>query len=145
MSEDKLQKQSGLIKDTSVIPPEQVRRRLLKNTVAVPIIMTLSSNVAAQVARTSNLVTPIDDLDIAAKGGASGDLLCVHPGSDGSTVDERPVDLGNYPYVDTNYQNQNNLRKQAEECMEERGGILISATAYTSLSGRGVLPDSGSL
>ncbi len=143
MSEDKFQKQSDPIKDSSTVSPEHDRRRLLKNTVAIPIIMTLSGNVAAQVARTSNLVTPVEDVDIAAKN-ANGNLLCVHPGPDGSVdvVNERPVDLGTLPSVTVD--GADNVNLQASACQRE-GGILISATAYTSLSGKGVLPDSSIL
>lgn len=143
MSKDKFQKQSDSIKDSSTVSPEHNRRRLLKNTVAIPIIMTLSSSVAAQVARTSNLVTPIENLDVAAKN-TNGDLLCVHPGPDGSVdvVNERPVDLGTLPSVTVDSADSADL--QASACQRE-GGILISATAYASLSGKGVLPDSSIL
>lgn len=46
--------------------------------------------------------------------------------------------------VSGNYQDPDNTENQAIEC-NTRGGIIISATAYASLSGRGILPDSSTL
>ncbi|MEK6736081.1 MAG: hypothetical protein AABY47_05890, partial [Pseudomonadota bacterium] len=77
MSEDNFQKQTTHLNKNSLDKvPEHGRRRLLKSTVAIPVVMTLYSGAA--LARTSNLVSPITDLSSAAKGGTSEDLLCVH-------------------------------------------------------------------
>lgn len=112
---------------------ESSRRRLLKGTVAIPIIMTLHSGAA--LARTSNLVGPTEDIN-SAKKDETGDLYCVHPSSDGnaSTI---PVDLGNSPTA-TVYPIRGadgktpDLQAQATRCKSE-GGILVSATAWSSV------------
>ncbi|SEO13145.1 hypothetical protein SAMN05216404_11225 [Nitrosospira multiformis] len=111
--------------------PEPSRRRLLKGTVAVPIIMTLHSGAA--LARTSNLVGPTEDINSAMK--ENGDLYCVHPSSDGS-ANTIPVDLGTSPTATINPITDANgapdLQAQATAC-RNGGGILVSATAWSSV------------
>jgi hypothetical protein len=113
--------------------PESSRRRLLKGTVAIPVIMTLHSGAA--LARTSNLVGPTQDVNNAAKD-SNGDLYCVHPGSDGnaSTI---PVDLGTSPSATINPIKGKDgktpdLQAQATAC-ETGQGILVSATVWGSV------------
>lgn len=138
-SDKEIESRNNLLLDK----PAQARRRLLKKTAAIPVIMTLHSGAA--LARTSNIGTPITDTNAAATGGSTGDILCVHPdSSNGGPLGDGRYDLGTAPGVTGNYQDPDNLENQAMEC-NTRGGIIISATAYASLSGRGVLPDSGTL
>ncbi|MBK7354156.1 MAG: hypothetical protein IPI97_11160 [Nitrosomonas sp.] len=121
----------------------QTRRQLLKKSAAIPVIMTLHSGSA--LARSSNIGTPITDINAAATGGQSGDILCVHPdNTNGGPLGDGRYDLGTAPMVSGNYQDPDNTENQAIEC-NTRGGIIISATAYASLSGRGILPDSSTL
>ena len=116
--------------------PESSRRRLLKGTVAIPVIMTLHSGAA--LARTSNLVGPTQDINSAMKTepAAGGDLYCVHPSSDGnaSTI---PVDLGTSPTATINPikgadGKTPDLQAQATAC-DTGQGILVSATAWGSV------------
>ena len=114
--------------------PESSRRRLLKGTVAIPIIMTLHSGAA--LARTSNLVGPTEDINSAMKEDGTGDLYCVYSSSDDAYTGTGPVDLGNsptatvYPINDAN--GAPDLQAQATRCKSE-GGILVSATAWSSV------------
>lgn len=135
MSEKQSQKQQSeplSLKEQAGNLPGTSRRRLLKGTVAIPIIMTLHSGAA--LARTSNLVGPTQDINIAMKN-ADGDLYCVHPSSDGnaSTI---PVDLGTSPTATANPINDASggpdLQAQATAC-QNGGGILVSATAWGSV------------
>lgn len=143
MSADKLQKQSDQTKDASIVSPERSRRRMLKNTMAVPIIMTLGSGSA--LARTSNLVGPITDPNEAMKD-ANGDLYCVHPDPNDEDRDVSitdPVDLGKDPHAtvkpialedqDGNpIPGTHDLSTQAMDC-ESRNGILVSMNAWNSV------------
>lgn len=143
MSENHRNKEIEPGKDSLLDKPAQARRRLLKKSAAIPVIMTLHSGAA--LARTSNIGTPIPDINAAATGGSSGDILCVHPdSSNGGPLGDGRYDLGTAPMVSGNYQDPDNTENQAIEC-NTRGGIIISATAYASLSGRGILPDSSTL
>jgi hypothetical protein len=133
--------------------PQAARRRLLKGSVAIPVIMTLHSGAA--LARTSNLVSKAET-DIAVD--ANGDYVCAIPESE--AVDGK-YDLGIAPYyepispveqdsqVNTLVANDKDympnrtldmpnrtLEEVAEFCETEHGGILISQSAYNSISGR---------
>ncbi|ODT83896.1 MAG: hypothetical protein ABS69_04215 [Nitrosomonadales bacterium SCN 54-20] len=120
-----LKEQAGNLSESS-------RRRLLKGTVAIPIIMTLHSGAA--LARTSNLVGPTEDIN-SAKKDETGDLYCVHPSSDGN-ANTIPVDLGTSPTATVNQIRGANglpdLQAQAAAC-QNGGGILVSATAWGSV------------
>jgi hypothetical protein len=129
--------------------PQAARRRLLKGSVAIPVIMTLHSGAA--LARTSNLVSK-SETDIAVD--ANGDYVCAIPESE--AVDGK-YDLGIDPYYEpispvkeisqVNRLGEANpkpympesryrtLEEVAELCDEHRG-ILISQSAYNSISGR---------
>jgi hypothetical protein len=147
MSENEKQKQP----DQNVVgnsaarnTPQSARRRLLKSTVAIPVIMTLHSGAA--LARTSNLVGPIEEgVEGAVKfANNTGEeqLVCVN-GGDGALDGVGPTyDLGNFPTADLmpleNSEGPLNIEAQAALCRND-GGILISATAYTSLQGKGFL------
>lgn len=137
MSEEQLHKQSGqpVLKEEEPAGNLRVsgRRRLLKSTLAIPVIMTLHSGAA--LARTSNLVGPTSDTTSAAKD-ANGDLLCVSPDSDGD-ISTIPVDLGTTPSATVRSQiaeadGTPNLDGQATEC-QANNGFLVSATAWNSI------------
>ena len=135
MSEKESNKQESepfSLKEQADNLPESSRRRLLKGTVAIPVIMTLHSGAA--LARTSNLVGPTEDINSAAKD-ENQDLYCVHPSSDGN-ADTIPVDLGTSPTATVHPINDANgapdLQAQATACKNE-GGILVSATAWSSV------------
>lgn len=133
MSEKESNKQESepfSLKEQADNLPESSRRRLLKGTVAIPVIITLHSGAA--LARTSNLVGPTEDTNSAAKD-ENGDLYCVHPEGDANTI---PVDLGTSPTATVHPINDANggpdLQAQAIACKNE-GGILVSATAWSSV------------
>lgn len=109
---------------TAVSPPQPTRRRLLKSTVAIPVIMTLHSGAA--LARTSNMLTPVEAGD-AVQIGDPPKYVCV------DTVSEEgpPYDVGDMPTA--------TLVDNAENCRAPTG-ILVSSTAYTSLLGKGMTP-----
>ena len=101
MSEKQSNKQQSeplRLKEQAGNSPESSRRRLLKGTMAIPVIMTLHSGAA--LARTSNLVGTTQDINSAMKD-PSGDLYCVHPSSDGD-ASSIPVDLGTSPTATIN-------------------------------------------
>lgn len=120
--------------DESIVAPQLKRRRLLKSTVAIPVIMTLSSGAA--LARTSNLVGAVDTVEQAAKVGLPGEeqIVCAIPDPVGQT--EPPFDLGTSPQAIYGKAGDS-LEVQAAFCQNEKGGILISMTAFTSLNERG--------
>lgn len=91
MLEDKIQKkQLNLGKDMPNTAPEQSRRRLLKKTVAIPVIMTLSSGAA--LARSSNFAGRESSLNDAA--GDNDNVYCMdHEGQ----LAEGAYDLGDHP------------------------------------------------
>jgi hypothetical protein len=138
MSEKQSNKQESeplSLKEQAGNLPESSRRRLLKGTVAIPIIMTLHSGAA--LARTSNLVGPTEDVNSAQKD-ENGDLYCVHPSSDVEAyTGTGPVDLGASPTATvhpiTGADGKTpDLQAQAIACKNE-GGILVSATAWSSV------------
>ena len=137
MSEKQSNKQQSeplRLKEQADNSPESSRRRLLKGTMAIPVIMTLHSGAA--LARTSNLVGPTQDINSAAKVDPGGDLYCVHPGSDGD-ISTIPVDLGTSPTATVNPikaadGRTPDLQAQATAC-QNGDGIMVSATAWTSV------------
>ncbi|SDW23493.1 hypothetical protein SAMN05216317_103109 [Nitrosomonas eutropha] len=124
---------------TATLPPQPARRRLLKSTVAIPVIMTLHSGAA--LARTSNLVGAVTDPNAAAM--VTDDLgqqiVCVNPGDGPIEAGSSTYDLGISPTAALGDVSQD-LATQAQNC-QTGGGILISATAFTSLQGRGFFID----
>ena len=139
MSEEQLhnQPEQPILTEPAGNLPESRRRRFLKGTVAIPVIMTLHSGAA--LARTSNLVGSTQDI-VSAMTDANGDLFCVHPGSNGGSTSDNPVDLGDHPSATVNPIKAANgttpdLQAQATSC-KNGGGILVSATAWTSIGPR---------
>ncbi|MCC6917184.1 hypothetical protein [Nitrosomonas sp.] len=127
MSEEKIQGQTGQIitGEQVAAAPQPARRRLLKSTVAIPVIMTLHSGAA--LARSSNLVGAVDAGNAHQ---VDGKYVCVNgatPVENGSST----YDLGEPPVATLS------LEDSSENCLNN-GGILISSAAYTSLSGKGV-------
>lgn len=110
---------------TAVSPPQPTRRRLLKSTVAIPVIMTLHSGAA--LARSSNMLTPVEAGD--AVRADNGRYVCVNAVSE----EGPPYDVGDTPTA--------TLVDNAEDCQAPTG-ILVSSGAYQSLQGKGMtLPD----
>lgn len=147
MSEKQSNKQQSeplRLKEQTGNSPESSRRRLLKGTMAIPIIMTLHSGAA--LARTSNLVGQTLDTATAVKDG-NGDLYCVFP-TDAAASAVNPVDLGVSPAVTTNHLTDatggTDLKAEADAC-HKGGGIMLSATAWTSIAPRFGFPPSFTL
>lgn len=145
MTEEKIQgqKDQAITAGQTAAAPQPARRRLLKSTVAIPVIMTLHSG-AAFAARTSNLVGPVEVGDaVKFNTGEREQLVCVNSGN--GPLDGGPTyDLGETPTADfaplfDTDGNPMGLDGQAAACREGGAGILISATAYTSLQGKGFL------
>lgn len=113
--------------------PQSARRKLLKSTVAIPIIMTLHSGAA--LARSSNLTGAEINLENAA--GDENDVFCAQP-------EEQPeggaYDLGDSPsYTRIPRQTDEGINKGDEDIIQEctdNGGIIISAGAFNSINGR---------
>ncbi|MFO7579564.1 MAG: hypothetical protein R6W74_05070 [Nitrosomonas halophila] len=111
---------------------QPIRRRLLKGTVAIPVIMTLHSGAA--LARTSNLVGAVNSVEEAAK--IVNDLeqeqvVCAMPDLLEDQSLAPPYDLGEAP--------QAFLADEGgatDPCAPD--GIMISATAFTSLQAKGL-------
>lgn len=131
MSDKKMQEPSdqSLANDQIRNTPQPIRRKLLKGTVVVPVIMTLHSGAA--LARTSILVGAAVDSETAKIG---DQYICAH------NADLDPsgkYDLGDSPQLE--------LVENVEECLgtldDPRSGILISVSAYNSLQGRGFSTD----
>lgn len=124
MSENETRKQPDqnvVGSSTSHNTPRSARRRLLKSTVAIPVIMTLHSGAA--LARTSNLAGP------AAVGDAyrneDGKYACAVPDSSEDQAAAPPYDLGNNPNVF--------FADSPEACEDPPvGGILLSQGAFSS-------------
>lgn len=134
MSEDKLQKRSDS-KDVSCGGPEPSRRRLLKKSVAIPVIMTLHSGAA--LARSSNLAGSETSLANPARQDDNNIYCMDHEGQ----LEGGAYDLGDSPtatLVSTTDAEGNPLSPDAilTECNVNRGGIIISAGAFSSISGR---------
>ncbi|MCB1947562.1 hypothetical protein [Nitrosomonas sp.] len=119
------------------------RRKLLKGAVAVPVVMTLYSGAA--LARTSNITGEADSIENAVfKDTSNGpQLLCVFPDPMQTQIPGGPYDLGPLPQatliqtppIDLTASAETILTskmQQLEEC-HARGGIMISAVAYTSI------------
>jgi len=127
------------------------RRRLLKGTMAIPVIMTLHSGAA--LARSSNLVGAITNKKDAAK--IDGNIICVRPGDFDSTADLTgdPADIGETPYATYDSTltrvkmrdgqpvldaNNNPImvpdKKAQKEACHSKPGIMVSATAWTSIA-----------
>ena len=147
MSEKQSNKQQSeplRLKEQAGNLPESSRRRLLKGTVAIPVIMTLHSGAA--LARTSNLVGQTLDTANAVKD-ANGDLYCVFP-TDANAVNTNPIDLGESPNVATNHLTDTtgatDLKAEADAC-HNGGGIMLSATAWSSIAPRFGFPPSFTL
>ncbi|MBE7526601.1 MAG: hypothetical protein HS120_03000 [Burkholderiales bacterium] len=143
MSENEKQKQpvSSETNHQQVVNATQpARRRLLKSTVAIPVIMTLHSGAA--LARTSNLVGAITEANQAAT--VTNDLgapriVCVNPGDGPIEPGGSTYDLGLTPTATLGEASQD-LEIQAQNC-QAGGGILISGGAFSSLQGRGFFAD----
>lgn len=114
--------------DTLAVASQLKRRRLLKSTVAIPVIMTLSGRVAAEVARTSNFAGAVDFADAAKVGDKA---VCVTNATE--VPDSNRYDLGVRPDLVAVAENE-----VAEKCTN-LGGILISSAAHASLQGKGFI------
>ncbi len=124
---------------------ENKRRRLIKGAVAIPVIMTLQSGAA--LARTSNLVGPLegdipdDSAHVATLDLGDGKrIVCAHPDDSEDQSGAPPYDLGNAPmgHLEPNFDSNGNslsLNDQANSC-RGGGGLVISATAFSSFEGR---------
>ena len=115
--------------------PQAARRRLLKGSVAIPVIMTLHSGAA--LARTSNLASGVDANEAyTMQSGIEGQdqIVCAELDSPGQ--EEPPYDLGEFPTA-TLGDGSLSLGDQGVIC-QDGGGIMISATAATSLIAKGM-------
>lgn len=124
MTEEKIQGQTAA--------PQPARRRLLKSTVAIPVIMTLHSGAA--LARTSNLAGAETTLDNVA--GDDSDVFCAR------VVDQLPegaYDLGNAPsFTRISRQKDGGINRTPQEIIDacQQHGIILSSGAYNSIGGR---------
>lgn len=136
MSENETQKQPDqnvVGSSTSHNAPRSARRRLLKSTVAIPVIMTLHSGAA--LARSSNLSGAAPAFDDAA--GDENDVFCaLHKGQ----PDGEAYDFGDSPsYTRIPRQEDGGINRTEDEIMqacEGQEGILISSHAFNSIGGR---------
>lgn len=147
MTEEQLNKQMEQreLKALANKPTENKRRRLIKGAVAIPVIMTLQSGAA--LARTSNLVGPLegdiadDSVHVATRDTVNGrQIVCAHPDDFEDQSGAPPYDLGNAPmgHLEPNFDSNGNaisLNDQANNC-RGGGGLVISATAFSSFDGR---------
>lgn len=129
MTEEKIQGQTDRANtpDQTASAPQSARRRLLKSTVAIPVIMTLHSGAA--LARTSNLVSEVNPRESAFK--VQEGYVCARPNPNFTDPNiEQPVDgrydLGDSPIID--------YVENLDECIAP-DGILLSSHAYGSLMG----------
>lgn len=133
MSEEKTQQPvaSDMKNDGLAVAPQLKRRRLLKSTVAIPVIMTLSSGAA--LARTSNLAGSVGLEDAATVTNDQGQtqIVCAILDPNEDQTGAPPYDLGTSPQFILAPADQS-PPKQADFC-QSQGGILISAMAYASL------------
>ncbi len=102
------------------------RRKLLKGTSAIPVVLTLHSG--ASMAVTSNLVGKTGFRDAAMNG--DGDRFCVDYES---PVGEK-YDLGTSPHA-TLIDGSKPNKTQRELC-NKKGGIWMSAIAFNSIANR---------
>ncbi len=148
MTEERSQEQERINASQSTLttPDKNThkRRKLLKGAVALPVIMTLYSGAA--LARTSNITGEADSIENAVfKDTVDGpQLLCVYPDIQQQQIPGGPYDLGPYPQgvliqqpqinpsTDTAETVMTKKLQQLEDC-HARGGIMISAVAYTSI------------
>ena len=113
--------------------PQSARRKLLKSTVAIPIIMTLHSGAA--LARSSNMLTPVEEgeaVTVSTGNPPQSQYVCV----DIVDTNGPPYDVGDVPTA--------TLVQNADDCTPtgQSPGLLVSSAAYTSLLGKGMtLPD----
>ena len=121
----------------------QKRRKLLKGAASLPVIMTLYSGAA--LARTSNITGAADSIENAVfLDTVDGpQLLCVFPDPFQEQIPGGPYDLGTMPEatliqdpkinVNANADTIMTKKLQQLEACQARGGIMISAAAYTSI------------
>jgi len=146
MTEEQLHKQQTELKALADKSPENNRRRLIKGAAAaVPVIMTLHSGAA--LARTSNLVgiiegdIPDGSAHVATMEFEDGKrLVCVFPDDSEDQSAAPPYDLGEAPMGKLIRNSKKDgtplsLNKQAKRCRNQ-GGLVISATAFSSFEGR---------
>lgn len=128
MPEEKVQGQADqtVAGEKTVILPQTARRKLLKSTVAIPVIMTLHSGAA--LAKSSNMLTPVQAGDAHQ---INNQYVCVNIAG-GPTNDPPPYDVGDMPTA--------TLVADPNNCTPGNGGILVSSGAYQSLTGKGMLP-----
>ncbi|MDR4516418.1 MAG: hypothetical protein MRK00_03370 [Nitrosomonas sp.] len=116
---------------------------MLKGAASLPVIMTLYSGAA--LARTSNITGEADSIQNAVfLDTADGpQLLCVFPDPFQEQISGGPYDLGTMPQATLIQQPKidlsgnadtilTNKLQQLDDC-RARGGIMISAAAYTSI------------
>jgi len=113
--------------------PQPARRRLLKGSVAIPVIMTLHSGAA--LARTSNLASGVDASEAYTIENDLGQKEIVCAQLDPPGQEEPPYDLGEFPTA-TLGDGSLTLQEQGKMC-QDGGGIMISATAASSLQAKG--------
>ncbi len=113
--------------------PQPTRRRLLKSTVAIPVIMTLHSGAA--LARSSNLAGSEPGLANAA--GNEREVYCALPEGQ---IEGGAYDMGDNPtYTAISKEAEGGTPLTEEEILEAcqgKDGILISSTAFNSIAGR---------
>ncbi len=141
VSERKIQQSevSELKNKGTVGAPQLKRRRLLKSTVAIPVIMTLSSGAA--LARTSNLVGNVSDPASAAtmtNAENQTQIVCAIPDPLEDQTGAPPYDLGNSPRALLGPADKDLLQQGAYCESPPQNGIMISVTAFTSLQGKGL-------
>lgn len=127
MSEEKVQGQMDQIvtDEKTAIPPQITRRKLLRSTVAIPVIMTLHSG--AVLARTSNMAGNATEENACKVTTDSGQkYACAIPDQSEDQSAAPPYDLGNSPNVF--------LADSPQACTTDQGGILLSAGAVSSFS-----------
>ncbi len=140
---EKQQVKQQLLEATEDNSLQKKRRKLLKGTVAIPVIMTLHSGAA--LARTSNVVGPVTEpTEALAIPDSLGQpqIVCVRGGEhlgDKYDLGDNPVTAVAQlePNTDPNG-NFIELAQQGTNCNEanliDPGGIMISATAWNSIA-----------
>lgn len=136
MSEREIQEQVDRAVADKQITPSSVqsrRRKLLKSTVAIPVIMTLHSGAA--LARSSNMAGAEINLENAA--GDENDVFCA--AVEGEVV-EGSNDLGDNPsYIRISRQAEGGTNRSEEDILQEcaaQNGIIISSGAFNSIAGK---------
>lgn len=142
MTEEKIQGQTDqIITAGQTAAPQPARRRLLKSTVAIPVIMTLHSGAA--LARTSNLAgaeTTFEMDDIPDEvAGDSSDVFCARVEEQ---LPEGAYDLGETPlFTRISRQKDGGINRTPQEiidaCQQQpQPGIILSSGAFNSIGGR---------